>query len=79
MNIEAVKPGQSFSILSVEYRLVRSTGEYTDVRVINRWGRATGDRTRALKVVVERKRHDGRMTRPHYMHVPVSWPIRVSA
>ncbi len=71
--IENVKPGQTFRVLGVAYRMVRDTGKVIDQPKRNNWGRLIGGTYKAHRMVVQtwdyRRKDWGR---PHYVAFPLN-------
>lgn len=56
IQIENVKPGQTFTLLGVEYKMLRIAGE-VDQPKRNNWGRLIGGTYRAHRCAVKVNRH----------------------
>lgn len=65
IEIENVKPGQTFKSMGFEYRLLRHVGEGETFNV-NQWGRATGGKRKAHVAVVKSLGYKGRVSRVAY-------------
>lgn len=69
MKVTEIAPGQKFTILGVEYIMVRQTGEVIDVSNRNQWGRAEGGTHKAHKVVVKINKRRYGWSYPKYMAI----------
>lgn len=59
IEIENVKPGQTFTCLGVEYKMLRNCGEVSQPNR-NQWGRSVGGTHTAVKMAVKvNRRHRG--------------------